>query len=214
MVSNATLLQYLNSEETLRLREALLSNIREEAAKENKSKNQLSIIKKMFTGVKDKENVYNLQQVGSDGKYYYIDGFRCYRSVKNFGFTDNPNPLKGLEKYFEYSKDFTTEINIDDLKTFCKAHPKRSKEKRVTYIIKLDDDLFEGFNPHYLLEAIQFTNSSVLNIEKKTSSTTDFENLGVMYCSNLDGTSECVLLPIHLTKGRVDEFIANGYKNV
>ena len=199
MVSNATLLQYLNSEETLRLREALLSNIREEAAKENKSKNQLSIIKKMFTGVKDKENVYNL---------------RCYRSVKNFGFTDNPNPLKGLEKYFEYSKDFTTEINIDDLKTFCKAHPKRSKEKRVTYIIKLDDDLFEGFNPHYLLEAIQFTNSSVLNIEKKTSSTTDFENLGVMYCSNLDGTSECVLLPIHLTKGRVDEFIANGYKNV
>lgn len=54
------------------------------------------------------------------------------------------------------------EINSDDLRIFAKEH-KTKETKDKPYVIKIDENKYIGVNPQYLIDAVDFTGTNIIN---------------------------------------------------
>ena len=79
------------------------------------------------------------------------------------------------------------EVDINDLKTFCKVHKKDYKDN--PYILEYEDNKRIGFNPFYLLDALDFCECNVIRVTKE---------MAPAWSENENKMKVSVLLPVKL----------------
>ena len=199
MVKNQTLYTLLVNNDLDSLKKALEDNIREESVKGNKkAKSQLSILKKLFKvrkGVTPRDFVGKAIQIDKS-LYGFMDLHHFFISNNNFGY-EIIN--KGDAGYFDLSNiiDATvdncyniefSENDIANLKLKIqqnKALPKYATP--VPFIIRIYD-VIVGFNPQYLLDALEFSGTNKIAIR-------DYKTPCYIMSENGNGA---VILPINI----------------
>lgn len=184
------------------LKKALEENIRYEAEQsKGTSKSELSCIKKVLD-TKSVNPVFKTCHeftLGGDTWYCFTDGHYALASTQDYGIdhAEEHASLKNAEKFFE--GDYTEEIQIDlaDLKTFCKTHKPRKSEKPEPYIIKVGEKVI-GVNPHYLLNVLEFCEADTIQYNKAMLDKADYcykASLSVKAKKNMG-----MLLPVNILK--------------
>lgn len=180
MVKNETLYTLLVNNDLDSLKKALEDNIREESVKGNKkAKSQLSILKKLFKvrkGVTPRGFVNKAIQI-DEGLYGFMDEHRFFISKNDFGY-EIVN--MGDAGYFDLSNIidatvdncYSIEFSEDDIANLKlkiqqnKALPKYSKP--IPFVIRVcfyNDVVIVGFNPQYLLDALEFSGTNKVAIK-------------------------------------------------
>lgn len=202
MVKNETLYTLLVNNDLDSLKKALEDNIREESVKGNKkAKSQLSILKKLFKirkGTTPRDFVGKAIQI-DESLYGFMDLHRFFISNNNFGY-EIVN--KGDAGYFNLSNiiDATvdncyniefSENDIANLK--LKIQQNKTLPKYATpipFVIRVYgyDDVTVGFNPQYLLDALEFSGTNKIAIK-------DYKTPCYIMSENGNGA---VILPINI----------------
>ena len=156
---------------------ALLENIREEIAKKSGcKKSDLSIIKNI-TKVGDKtqderwNHYHSFTYNGIDYKGF-LEGHYMLASQFDFGYEQVENPIN-INSLIPDDAFNTLEIHIDinDLKLFTKT-VKRSDygsfKMGKPYIIE-NENIKIGFNPYYLLDALNFNETNIIYVKNHVS---------------------------------------------
>lgn len=184
------------------LKKALEENIRYEAEQsKGTSKSELSCIKKVLD-MKSVNPVFKTCHeftLCGDTWYCFTDGHYALASTQDYGIDHaaEHEKLKNAEKFFE--GDFTEEIQVDlaDLKTFCKTHKPSKKEKPEPYIITIGEKVI-GLNPHFLLNAFEFCEADTILYNKEMLDKADY-----CYKSPLlvkATKNKAMLLPVNILK--------------
>ena len=176
MVRNNTLYKMLMKNDIEGLRKALEDNIREESAKGNKGdKTKISILKRLFKTKKNEiVREFNSKAiVVEDGLYGFMDLTRIFYSKNDFGYQIAEKDSEGwydLAKFINDNVDNPSVIrlNDDDIANINLLIQKNKNKGRweldKPYVIEYDNGKYIGFNPQFLLDAIQFTDSKTLRI--------------------------------------------------
>ena len=173
-MTNEKMLEVLRKGNLKELEVALIENIREEVEKgKGSKKSDLSIIKRICEFEKGYNDnrwafyhpfTYN----GIDYKAF-LQGHYIIASQNDFGYPVAENPFK-ITEMLKLDNDFNLEVDINDLKLFIKTNSKKDKKP---YIISYTDTKGNiqkiGFNPYYLIDALQFneTNTILISTPKK-----------------------------------------------
>lgn len=179
MVKNETLYTLLVNNDLDSLKKALEDNIREESVKGNKkAKSQLSILKKLFKvrkGTTPRDFVDKAIQI-DENLYGFMDSHHFFISNNDFGY-EIIN--KGDAGYFDlsniinaivdncYSIEFS-ENDIANLKLKIQQNKTLPKYANpIPFVIRVYgyDDVTVGFNPQYLLDALEFSGTNKIAIK-------------------------------------------------
>ena len=168
-MNSEKLLELLKAEEYYKLEMALLENIRTEVENgKNTKSSDLSIIKRI-TGYEAKNtnsrwacyHPFNYNGVEYKG---FLQGHYIIASQNDFGYPIAEIPFK-IESMMKLDNDITIEVNINDLKLFMKTNSKKDKKP---FIIEYTDTQGNekkiGFNPYYLIDALQFNETTTILI--------------------------------------------------
>ena len=175
MVKNETLYTLLVNNDLDSLKKALEDNIREESVKGNKkAKSQLSILKKLFKvrkGVTPRGFVNKAIQI-DEGLYGFMDVHHFFISKNDFGY-EIVN--MGDEGYFDLSNIidsvvdncYNIEFSENDIANLkLKIQQNKTLPKYATsvpFVIRVYD-VTVGFNPQYLLDALEFSGTNKVAI--------------------------------------------------
>ena len=168
-MTNEKMLEVLRKGNLKELEVALIENIREEIEKgKNTKKSDLSIIKRIC----EFEKRYNDNRWAFYHPFTYngieykgfLQGHYIIASQNDFGYPVAENPFK-IAEMLKLDNDFNLEIDMNDLKLFIKTNSKKDKK---TYIISYIDAKGNiqkiGFNPYYLIDALQFNETTMILI--------------------------------------------------
>lgn len=151
------------------LKNQLIENIRLEALKTQGTKSSdISIIKRITKEVKINPLFGKTHTFSYDGIDYFgfLEGHYILASENNFGYEIASDAEKfKINTMINYSMFCNTEVEIDmaDLKTACKLTKRSSPE---FYIINVENQEI-GFNPFFLLDALQFNDTNIVIIDLK-----------------------------------------------
>ena len=163
------MLEVLRKGNLKELEVALIENIREEIEKgKNTKKSDLSIIKRIC----EFEKRYNDNRWAFYHPFTYngieykgfLQGHYIIASQNDFSYPVAEIPFK-IESMMKLDNDITIEVNINDLKLFMKTNSKKDKKP---FIIEYKDmqgnEKKIGFNPYYLIDALQFNETTTILI--------------------------------------------------
>lgn len=170
-MTNEKMLELLKSEEYYKLEIALLENIRADVEKSKGSKaSDLSIIKRIAEYEKKMNNnrwaCYHL--FTHDGIEYkgFLQGHYILASQNDFGYPMAESPMK-LSQMFDVENDIEIDVNIADLKVFIKSSSKKDfKPYVMEYMTKSGESKKIGFNAKYLLDGLQFNETTIIKISQ------------------------------------------------
>jgi hypothetical protein len=170
-MTNEKMLELLKAEEYNKLHLALLENIRADVEKSKGSKaSDLSIIKRITEYEKKMNNnrwaFYH--PFTHDGIEYkgFLQGHYILASQNDFGYPMAENPMK-LSQMFDVENDIEIDVNIADLKVFIKSSSKKDfKPYVMEYTTKSGEDKKIGFNAKYLLDGLQFNETTIIKISQ------------------------------------------------
>ena len=173
-MTNEKMLEVLRKGNLKELEVALIENIREEVEKgKNTKKSDLSIIKRICDfekGQNDNRWAY-YHPFNYDGMEYkaFLQGHYIIASQNDFGYPVAETPYK-IESMINLDTDVSLEVDMNDLKIFIKTS---NKKERKPYIITYTDIKGEekriGFNPNYLIDALQFNETNVIKVSTPKS---------------------------------------------
>ena len=168
-MTNEKMLEVLRKGNLKELEVALIENIREEIEKgKNTKKSDLSIIKRIC----EFEKRYNDNRWAFYHPFTYngieykgfLQGHYLIASQNDFSYPVAENPFK-IAEMLKLDNDFNLEVDMNDLKLFIKTNSKKDKK---TYIISYIDTKGNiqkiGFNPYYLIDALQFNETTMILI--------------------------------------------------
>ena len=187
MITYERLLELSKSGDLKELQDALKENIREEVEQgKGTKKKDISIIKSIIK-YDDKNNPKISGYHTFNEMFCFTDGYRILASKNNFGYDKAENNLN-ISKIVtsELQNGIEIEVDINDLKTFCKLHKKDYKNN--PYVLEYSDKKI-GFNPFYLLDTLEFCECNVIKVTKE---------IAPAWSENEDKTRVCVLLPVKL----------------
>ena len=170
-MTNEKMLELLKAEEYYKLEMALLENIRADVEKSKNTKpSDLSIIKRI-TGYEAKMNnnrwacyhPFNYNGIEYKG---FLQGHYILASENDFGYPVAENPFK-LSQMFDVENDIEIDVNITDLKVFIKSSSKKDfKPYVMDYTTKSGEAKKIGFNAKYLLDGLQFNETTIIKISQ------------------------------------------------
>jgi len=177
-----------------KIRAQLEEAIQAEAVKKSAGASKAAILKRLFRAdcwwLDDFKNTYvNIE--GADGWHIFLNGFYGF-FTKNTYNIEKENTTFGLKNaknlFDEWSECDAPEIEIDiaGLKKHIaieKAARKNRNAGLQPYVFKFSEDRYVGFNPEYLLDCLNFCNTSSIRItgEKKPAYITGPEE-GAILC--------------------------------
>ena len=173
------------------LQSALKENIREEVEKGKGTRKKDDTIIKSIIKYDDKNNPkisgYHAFNFNDNEMFGFTDGYRILASANNFGYEEAENSLN-ISKMItsELQNGIEIEVDINDLKTFCKLHKKDYKNN--PYVLEYSDKKI-GFNPFYLLDTLEFCECNVIRVTKE---------IAPAWTENENKTKVSVLLPVKL----------------
>lgn len=168
-MTNEKMLEVLRKGNLKELEVALIENIREEVEKgKGSKKSDLSIIKRICEfekGYNDNRWAFYHPFTYNGIEYKgFLQGHYIIASQNDFGYPVAETPFK-IAEMLKLDNDFNLEVDMNDLKLFIKTN---SKKERKPYVIEYTNKKGEekriGFNPNYLLDALQFNETNVIKI--------------------------------------------------
>jgi len=168
-MTNEKMLELLKSEEYYKLEMALLENIRADVEKSKGSKaSDLSIIKRITEYEKKMNNnrwayYHPFNHNGIEYKAF-LQGHYIIASTNDFGYPMVETPFK-IAEMLKLDNDFNLEVDMNDLKLFIKTNSKKDKKPYIiSYIDEKGNIQRIGFNPYYLIDALQFNETTTILI--------------------------------------------------
>ena len=163
------MLEVLRKGNLKELEVALIENIREEVEKgKGNKKSDLSIIKRICEFEKGYNDnrwafyhpfTYN----GVDYKAF-LQGHYIIASQNDFGYPVAETPFK-IAEMLKLDNDFNLEVDMKDLKLFIKTNSKKDKKPYIISYIDTNGNMQKiGFNPYYLIDALQFNETTTILI--------------------------------------------------
>lgn len=169
-MTNEKMLEVLRKGNLKELEVALIENIREEVEKgKNTKSSDLSIIKR----ITEYEKKINNNRWASyhpfiyDGIEYkgFLQGHYILASQNDFGYPVAETPFK-IDEMLKLDNDFNLEVDLNDLKLFIKTSNKKDRKPYImTYTDKNGEEKRIGFNPYYLIDALQFNETNIIKIK-------------------------------------------------
>lgn len=168
-MTNEKMLELLKSEEYKKLEIALLENIRADVEKSKGSKaSDLSIIKRITEYEKKMNNSrwacyhpFNYNGVEYKG---FLQGHYILASQNDFSYPVAETPFK-IAEMLKLDNDFNLEVDMNDLKLFIKTNSKKDKKPYIISYIDAKGNIQKiGFNPYYLIDALQFNETTMILI--------------------------------------------------
>jgi len=168
-MTNEKMLEVLRKGNLKELEVALIENIREEVEKgKGNKKSDLSIIKRICEFEKGYNDnrwafyhpfTYN----GVDYKAF-LQGHYIIASQNDFGYPVAETPFK-IAEMLKLDNDFNLEVDMKDLKLFIKTNSKKDKKPYIISYIDTNGNMQKiGFNPYYLIDALQFNETTTILI--------------------------------------------------
>lgn len=195
-MTNEKMLDVLRKGNLKELEVALIENIREEVEKgKGSKKSDLSIIKRICEfekGYNDNRWAY-YHPFNHNGIEYkaFLQGHYIIASENDFGYPMAETPYK-IETMINFDTDTSLEVDMNELKIFIKTS---SKKERKPYVIEYANTKGEekriGFNPNYLLDALQFNETNVIKISTPKAPA---------LIENAEKKTLAIVLPINITK--------------
>jgi hypothetical protein len=168
-MTNEKMLEVLRKGNLKELEVALIENIREEVEKgKGNKKSDLSIIKRIC----EFEKGYNdnrwacYHPFTHNGIEYkgFLQGHYIIASQNDFGYPVAETPFK-IAEMLKLDNDFNLEVDMKDLKIFIKTNSKKDKKPYIISYIDTKGNIQKiGFNPYYLIDALQFNETTTILI--------------------------------------------------
>ena len=168
-MTNEKMLEVLRKGNLKELENALIENIRVEVEKgKGSKKSDLSIIKRIC----EFEKGYNDNRWACYHPFTYngieykafLQGHYLIASQNDFSYPVAENPFKVAEM-LKLDNDIDIEVNLKDLKLFIKTSNKKDKKPYIiTYTDKNGEEKRIGLNPYYLIDALQFNETTTILI--------------------------------------------------
>jgi hypothetical protein len=168
-MTNEKMLEVLRKGNLKELEVALIENIREEVEKgKGNKKSDLSIIKRIC----EFEKGYNdnrwacYHPFTHNGIEYkgFLQGHYIIASQNDFGYPVAETPFK-IAEMLKLDNDFNLEVDMKDLKIFIKTNSKKDKKPYIISYIDTKGEIQKiGFNPYYLIDALQFNETTTILI--------------------------------------------------
>ena len=168
-MTNEKMLELLRKGNLKELEVALIENIREEVEKgKGNKKSDLSIIKRIC----EFEKGYNdnrwacYHPFTHNGIEYkgFLQGHYIIASQNDFGYPVAETPFK-IAEMLKLDNDFNLEVDMNDLKVFIKTNNKKDKKPYIISYIDTKGNIQKiGFNPYYLIDALQFNETTTILI--------------------------------------------------
>ena len=173
-MTNKRMLEVLRNGNLKELEMALIENIRAEVEKgKGSKKSDLSIIKRICDfekGYNDNRWAYYHPFTYNGVEYKaFLQGYYIIAGQNDFGYPVAENPFK-IAEMLKLDNDIDIEVDLNDLKLFIKTSNKKDKKPYImTYADKNGEEKRIGFNPYYLIDALQFneTNTIWISTPKK-----------------------------------------------
>ena len=195
-MTNEKMLEILRKGNLKDLENALIENIRTEVEKgKNTKKSDLSIIKRIC----EFEKGYNNNRwsyyhpFAYNGIEYkgFLQGHYIIASQNDFGYPVAETPFK-IAEVLKLDSDFNLEVDMNDLKLFIKTNSKKDKKPYIiSYIDTKGNAQKIGFNPYYLIDALQFneTTTILISTPKKPA-----------FIENKGKKTLAIVLPVNITQ--------------
>lgn len=195
-MTNEKMLEVLRKGNLKELEVALIENIRAEVEKgKNTKKSDLSIIKRIC----EFEKRYNDNRWAFYHPFTYngieykgfLQGHYIIASQNDFGYPVAENPFK-IAEMLKLNNDFNLEVDMNDLKLFIKTNSKKDKKPYIISYIDTKGDIQKiGFNPYYLIDALQFneTTTILISTPKKPA-----------FIENKGKKTLAIVLPVNITQ--------------
>lgn len=168
-MTNEKMLEVLRKGNLKELELALIENIRADIEKSKNTKpSDLSIIKRIC----EFEKGYNNNRWASYHPFTYngieykgfLQGHYIIASQNDFGYPVAETPFK-IAEMLKLDNDFNLEVDINDLKLFIKTNSKKDKKPYIISYIDTKGNIQKiGFNPYYLIDALQFNETTTILI--------------------------------------------------
>jgi hypothetical protein len=193
-MTNEKMLELLRKGNLKELEVALIENIREEVEKgKGNKKSDLSIIKRIC----EFEKGYNdnrwacYHPFTHNGIEYkgFLQGHYIIASQNDFGYPVAETPFK-IAEMLKLDNDFNLEVDMKDLKIFIKTNSKKDKKPYIISYIDTKGNIQKiGFNPYYLIDALQFneTTTILISTPKKPA-----------FIENKEKKTLALILPVNL----------------
>jgi hypothetical protein len=193
-MTNEKMLEVLRKGNLKELEVALIENIREEVEKgKGNKKSDLSIIKRIC----EFEKGYNdnrwacYHPFTHNGIEYkgFLQGHYIIASQNDFGYPVAETPFK-IAEMLKLDNDFNLEVDMKDLKIFIKTNSKKDKKPYIISYIDTKGNIQKiGFNPYYLIDALQFneTTTILISTPKKPA-----------FIENKEKKTLALILPVNL----------------
>ena len=172
MVSYEMLLSQLKSGDLSKLEKSLIENIREKESKSKGFGKKLPIIKRIVkegnyvNGNKKFTQYHKFTYKGNEYNAFLEGHMILAIQEETFGYDKCEDPYK-IDQMMpsDEHKNKYIEIDIDmvDLKTFAKTS--KTEKKNKPYIITLDGVRY-GINPNFLLDALNFNETTTIQVMK------------------------------------------------
>lgn len=157
----------------------LEDNIREESAKKSKrGKSELTIVKSLFKDefYKTNQNMINKTFMTNNEFYSYMTLHRVFYTRTDLGYEVTENPFSNrIDFVSDFGRDILdnpkmVELSIDvsNLMFFIDTLDKKNNKPYIMHINKDGKHYYLGVNPHYLLDALKFTNTTKIYTVLKT----------------------------------------------
>lgn len=195
-MTNEKMLEVLRKGNLKELEVALIENIREEVEKgKGSKKSDLSIIKRICEfekGYNDNRWAYYhpFTYNGVDYKGF-LQGHYIIASQNDFGYPVAETPFK-IAEMLKLDNDFNLEVDMNDLKLFIKTNSKKDKKPYIISYIDAKGNIQKiGFNPYYLIDALQFNETTMILIStpKKPA-----------FIENKGKKTLAIVLPVYITQ--------------
>lgn len=173
-MTNEKMLEVLRNGNLKELEMALIENIRAEVEKgKGSKKSDLSIIKRICEfekGYNDNRWAFYHPFIHNGIEYKaFLQGHYIIASQNDFGYPIAETPFK-IAEMLKLDNDFNLEVDMNDLKLFIKTNSKKDKKPYIISYIDTKGNIQKiGFNPYYLIDALQFneTNTILISTPKK-----------------------------------------------
>ena len=195
-MTNEKMLELLKAREYYKLELALIENIRADIEKSKNTKpSDLSIIKRIteFEAKTNRNRWASYHPFSYDGIEYkgFLQGHYIIASQNDFGYPMAETPMK-LADMFKVDTDIEINVDIADLKLWIKASSKKDfKPYIIEYTTKSGESKKIGFNARYLLDGLQFNETTTIKISQPKAPA---------IIENKDKKTIALILPVNLPK--------------
>lgn len=210
MVNNNKLLELLNSYKYEELEKTLKANIREENQKKTGRKtSDITILKNLFKKTKNNLIVHELDhtcEYNNNTYHCYTDGHRIFGTVDDFGYNKAVKPFE-VSKFLDTIPENEIELNENELKIYAAEHKKNKKPYAIEY-----NNNYVGFDPQYIIDAINWTKSNKIFIHNKFNYDKCYTS--PMFLFNEDKTRFVIVLPVNVKEGEKLINYINTWRNI